>query len=248
MELSDKIENFNTRFDKSKDKAVFLENEIKSYELLFDEKKLPLSTEVISGSRPIKYLNFYTHHDIILIREAYQRYIVNGTDVDEAGEMYLDKKDKIYKRYPLSAFQIHYYHEVNMLFEYLKFLKHEATIKLMDGSKTQQLVVTESKEAKSSRRQVAFCIYLLFKSKRFDISTLNRNSVKIIVDNNFKGIASDITVKNTLFGYDLDKGNEKAFFNFKGRRWEYQEDNFNYMINNFPNDYKKALEMIEKFK
>lgn len=133
MELSDKIENFKDRLHKSKDKAVFLENEIKYYELLFDEKNLPLSTQVITSNRPTEfkyryYLNTYTHHDIVLIREAYQRYIVNGDDSGEKGELYFDKKDMEYKRRPLSSFQMHYYNEVNMLFEYLKFLKDKSGI------------------------------------------------------------------------------------------------------------------------
>jgi hypothetical protein len=142
MGIEDKIKNFRDRYDESKDKERLLTREIEAYEMLFDEKKLPLSTNVISSSRPIKYLNTYTHHDIVLIREVYQKYIVNGTNIDEAWEWFrvnraehkdddsiiIDAKGKTFKKFPQNSSQLHYYNEANMLFEYLNFLKDKSSI------------------------------------------------------------------------------------------------------------------------
>lgn len=137
-ELFESLKNsFNDRYSKSQDKKTLIEREIEANELLFDEKKLPLSTEVISGNQPIKYLNTYTHHDIVLIREAYQKYIVNGTDIDEAGEWFcvnkrehkeddfciIDGKGRTFKKFPPSAFQIHYFIEAKIRYLYLNWLR-----------------------------------------------------------------------------------------------------------------------------
>jgi hypothetical protein len=253
--------NFKKRSDKSDDKPVLLNREIQVHELLFDEDKLQLLDWVHSDLRPLlkKGLN-YSDGDIVGIRKAYIRFILNGCDIKDEGKYYyvredsidkdkddwhIDGKGRFCKKMPPTDTDIYFYIEAQIRFKYLKFLKHEVTIR--------PLVVIESKEVQSSRRQVAFCIYLLYESKKLDISKMNKTLIEVFIDENFKDenskiIASATTVKNTLFGYDKDKGNEKALFNFKNRKWNFCQDNFDYMIKTFEHDYNKALEMFEKFK
>jgi hypothetical protein len=121
MELKQLTDNFNKRYKASSDKATLLQREIEVHELLFDDKKLPLNPLVSSNFRPLKDKGLiYTDGDIIRIREAYIRYIVNGADINESGELY--KK----KGLPPSDIQLHYYNQATMRFEYLKFLKQVA--------------------------------------------------------------------------------------------------------------------------
>jgi hypothetical protein len=130
LEIDKRLESlirvFNTRYSKSNDKDTLLKREREAHELLFDEKKLPLWTNVFSNNRPLKYLdlNSYTDLDIVSIREAYHKYIVNGADINEAGELYKDRNG-LYNRRPPTALQIHYYIEAKTRFSYLMWLKKE---------------------------------------------------------------------------------------------------------------------------
>lgn len=63
-------------------------------------------------------------------------------------------------------------------------------------------------------------------------------------------ISSVQKVVNTLLGYLPDHDKEKAFFEYdnKTKKWKFREDNYAYMKDTFPDDYKKAMELFDKFK
>ena len=75
------------RYEKSLDKEALLSREIEAHEMLFDEALLPLPPEIHSTRRPIRELS-YTDGSILQIREAYIKFIVNGTDIADAGDLY----------------------------------------------------------------------------------------------------------------------------------------------------------------
>ena len=74
------------RYERSLDKEALLSREIEAHEMLFDEALLPLPPEIHSTRRPIRELS-YTDGSILQIREAYIKFIVNGTDIAEAGDL-----------------------------------------------------------------------------------------------------------------------------------------------------------------
>ena len=119
--LESLIESFKKRQSKSDDRSNLLKIEIESHELLFDDKRLPLSSNVFSNNRPLKYLN-YTDLDIVSIREAYHRYIVNGADIEQSGQLYKDTNGMFIRRTP-EARPIHYYIEAKTRYLYLLWLR-----------------------------------------------------------------------------------------------------------------------------
>lgn len=105
------------------------------------------------------------------------------------------------------------------------------------------------------RRPVAFCVCLLIKAGKYDISDMSKKKLEQFIRTNFKDektgkpIASAQRVVNTLLGYDSRIENEKAMLNYnKNEKWEFKEDNFNHMKKFFPDDYNRALEMVKKLK
>jgi hypothetical protein len=125
---SDGKHGFNERYEKSKDKKNLLRREIEAHELLFDEKKLPLNSIVSSNHRPLGNMGLnYTDGDIVRIREAYIKYIVNNADIDISGELY-KKKNGLLKRFRPNPIQFHYYSEAQMRFNYLTWLKEKDKI------------------------------------------------------------------------------------------------------------------------
>lgn len=111
--------------------------EILKHELLFDDNRLFLPEKIYSGDRPI--IGFtYTTGDILNIREAYNKYIVDGGDIEEAGEYYyvnpknvnegdivvIDNRGRTAKKFPPTDLQIHYYEKAKVLFDYLQFLRN----------------------------------------------------------------------------------------------------------------------------
>lgn len=129
-----------------------------------------------------------------------------------------------------------------------EYCEAEAIIKLIEDPQIKtELVTLEGKKNGSKRLSVAFCIYMLYKESKFDISTLSKNAIYEIVRNHFKGFASAITIKDTLLGYNRNV-EEKGFFKYEHRKWIFRDDNFNYMKNLYMDDYNKGLEMFEKLK
>ena len=111
---------FMERFEKSLDKEAILSREIEAHEMLFDEALLPLPPDIHSTKRPIRELS-YTDGAILQIREAYIKFIVNGTDIAEAGDLYSVNGEM--KRRPPSDIQIHYYNEARERHSHLQWLK-----------------------------------------------------------------------------------------------------------------------------
>lgn len=104
-----------------------LNREIEVHELLFDEKKLPLNPLLPSSYRPLKSKGLiYTDGDIIRIREAYFRYVVNDADISLSGQVY-KSKNGLYRRRPPDDFEIHYYSEAVQRYNYLKYLLNQFT-------------------------------------------------------------------------------------------------------------------------
>ena len=60
-----------------------------------------------------------------------------------------------------------------------------------------------------------------------------------------KAQASAQKVTNTLFGYLPGHEKEKAFFSHSNttKQWEFKEDNYNYMIENFSDDYNLTTQI-----
>lgn len=108
------------RYERSLDKEALLFREIEAHEMLFDEALLPLPPEIHSTRRPIRELS-YTDGSILQIREAYIKFIVNGTDIAEAGDLYSVNGEM--KRRPPSDIQIHYYNEARERHSHLQWLK-----------------------------------------------------------------------------------------------------------------------------
>jgi hypothetical protein len=131
-------EGFQVRNNRSHDKKTLLSKEIEAHEKLFDEILRPLPLEIHSKRRPISGLH-YTDGDILQIRDAYKKFIVNGADINEAGEFFyvnkksINKENDIWfadgqgrnrKKFPPSDIELHYYNEAKMRFEYLQFLRN----------------------------------------------------------------------------------------------------------------------------
>lgn len=114
-------ENFQQRLDSSSDKDTLLDMETEGHTKLFDNKLLPLNTKVFDNDRPLlEYGLRYNTGDIVRIREAYIRYIVNGCNIDEDGEICSDR-GRLY-RLPPSDFQVHYFNEAQARYSYLLWL------------------------------------------------------------------------------------------------------------------------------
>ncbi len=111
---------FMERFEKSLDKEAILSREIEAHEMLFDEALLPLPPDIHSTRRPIRELS-YTDGSILQIREAYIKFIVNGADISEAGDLYSINGEM--KRRPPSEMQIYYYNEARERYSHLQWLK-----------------------------------------------------------------------------------------------------------------------------
>jgi hypothetical protein len=104
------------------------------------------------------------------------------------------------------------------------------------------------------RRPVAFCVCLLYKANKFDISTMTKRGLENFIKEHFKDegtglpITSAQKVVHTLTGYDLRFKGEKAIIYYRNKCWKFNEENYSDMIDDFDNDHKKALELFEKFK
>lgn len=133
------IKNFQKRHEKSQDKKTLIDREIEAHELLFDDKKFPVWMH--SNNRPLAYLNLnaYTDGEIIGVRDAYIKFIVNGADINDTGkyfvvrkesinkdedDWYIDGKGRFCKKMPPTAFQIHYYNEAKTRYLYLIWLRN----------------------------------------------------------------------------------------------------------------------------
>lgn len=83
---------FESRYKKSLDKDTFLKREIEGYDLVFEESKLPLSCEIEdSECQPLFNYSIQIYDwEIILLRNAYDNFIVKGNDLSEAE--YWEKK------------------------------------------------------------------------------------------------------------------------------------------------------------
>jgi len=143
------IENFEKRLSSSRDKKTLLTKEIEAHEMLFDENKLPLPLEIHTNRRPIKGLH-YTDGVINQLRDAYYKYIVQGADINEAGEyfyvskksifdekgelrekylkegaiLHIDGRGRVAKKFPPSDINLHYFNEAMARFDYLQYLKN----------------------------------------------------------------------------------------------------------------------------
>jgi len=109
------IENFEKRLSSSRDKKTLLIKEIATHEYLFDDSAVPPT----DTKRPILHYNI---GDIMRIREAYNRFIVNGESIDNAGIQYNYKKTLV--QAPPTDFQTHYFNEAMARFDYLQYLKN----------------------------------------------------------------------------------------------------------------------------
>jgi len=152
---------FNKCYEESHAKEQLLTEEIGKHELLFDDKRLPLPVELHTSRRPIKGLR-YTDGDILQIREAYNKYIVYGGDIADAGEYYyvnpkdvnrddegniddivvIDNRGRIAKKFPPSDIQLHFYEIAVARWEHLSWLKS-----LMIPTKVEREEVTILEEA-----------------------------------------------------------------------------------------------------
>jgi hypothetical protein len=106
------------------------------------------------------------------------------------------------------------------------------------------------------RRPVAFCICLDHLSGKYDISKMTKKRLIKYIENNFKDktghpIASAQKVVGTLCGYlrvntNPEKDKEKTIFSYdnKTKSWSFVLGNYNYMKSTFPDDYKRALEIL----
>ncbi|MEI6050060.1 MAG: hypothetical protein WCS03_14250 [Bacteroidota bacterium] len=135
-----------------------------------------------------------------------------------------------------------------LLIEYEKIVKESESEKKTETKKVDRLPKNENINL---RRPVAFCICLLYKAGKYDISTMTKKRLEKYVGNNFKEVSAQKVV-NTLLGYGLSNKKEQATFiydsNINNSWWEFMEESFDTMIKSFPDDYNKALKMFEKFK
>lgn len=118
-------ESFNRREKTHEFKSLLQKQEIEAHELLFDEKKLPLLRNVFSNNRPLidKCFNIKYHDgEIVQIRDAYNRFIVQGADVMNSGKLYKDKTGW-YERGEPDDDVIRYYIEAKIRFLYLNWLR-----------------------------------------------------------------------------------------------------------------------------
>ena len=136
--------NFKERSEKSADKSVLLNREIQVHELLFDDNKLQLQEGIHSDWRPILQKGLsYTDGDIVSIRQAYIKFIINGYDITKEGkyffvrkesinkdedDWYIDGKGRFCKKIPPTDYEIHFYIEAQIRFKYLKWLKSEYSL------------------------------------------------------------------------------------------------------------------------
>lgn len=111
---------FNKRYNKSMDKVTLLKSEIAAHEMLFGYKKLPAFIDTLSSYRPLKNLS-YTVDDIRGIRDAYEKYIVNGADIDKSVVLF-NYKGTIVRQEPTPV-ELQYYIEAKVRYLYLKWLK-----------------------------------------------------------------------------------------------------------------------------
>lgn len=132
--------NFDDRYNKSDDKETLLKNEIQVHELLFDDNKLQLLEGISSNWRPLLQKGLsYTDGDIVSIRDAYIKYIVNGVDINDTGkyfvvrkesinkeedDWYIDGKGRFCKKMPPTNIEIHFYTEAKIRYSYLNWLRN----------------------------------------------------------------------------------------------------------------------------
>ena len=168
-------DSFIDRYSKSEDKETLLMRELEAHELLFNEKAFPVWTH--SNNRPLEYLNLnnYTDGDIIGIRDAYIKYIVNGADINWSGkyfyvrkesinkdedDWYVDSKGRFCKRMPPTSSVIQSYIEAKIRFSYLNWLRNYNIPKKVKENLTLELACKGSKEYESIKTwfiQNSFC-------------------------------------------------------------------------------------------
>jgi len=143
----------------------------------------------------------------------------------------------------------------------IEYVRAGAVIKLIDGKintviqkpeikESRQLLSIPAKETtiikESLRRPVAFCVCLLYKAGKYDITQMKKTNLKEFISINFNGISAQ-RVTNTLLGYDRRFENEKAVFYFKNT-WQFKDDNYEIMKKTYPDDFKRGEELFNKLK
>lgn len=248
-------QNFDVMYQKSHYKEMLLKDEIEGYSLIFDKAKLPLSG-FSNKDKPLRAYEIpYSSQQIFLIRELHRRYNVRNNDISK---MFKDDWDSWTQEIYNSAWggylepnglaephgPKYYIVLAEKLSKYLEWLKNQPLFSDNEKMGKETKIVNES-----LRRSVAFCVCLLYKAGKYDIERMTKTRLNKYVGDNFKNV-SEQTVTNTLLGYDLSKQKDKALFKYSERTksWNFQDDNFDYMIDTFPDDYNKALKLFDEFK
>jgi hypothetical protein len=116
-------EDFKSRHQKSLVKENFLKKEIEGYDMVFDEKKLPLYFEELDYfCKPLSHYSIELFEgEIILIREAYDYFIFNGYNISESGSWEKRMNSYLHKECGNASYYIDL---VNTLKEYQDWLKN----------------------------------------------------------------------------------------------------------------------------
>lgn len=249
---------FDEMYQKSAYKVELLKDEIEGYSLIFDKNKLPL-TGFSNNDKPLKTYEIpYSSQQIFLIREFHRRYNVRNRDISK---MYKEDWDSWTQEIYNSAWgdylepnelaephgPKYYIMLADKLYKYLVWLKGRSLLLEIEKPKEETKIVKES-----LRRPVAFCLCLLYKAGKYDISKMTKKRLEQFIKETFKdektGTAktSAQRVVNTLTGYDIRFKNEKAILSYKDKKWKFQDDNFEYMTKSFSDDFNKALEIFNK--
>jgi hypothetical protein len=112
----------------------------------------------------------------------------------------------------------------------------------------QNFLIPHSIKMQKLRLPAAFCVCMDYIEGKFDISGMTKATLKKYVRDKFQEGLSDQKIVNTLLGYLPDKKNEKAFFSYKGKSWQFRQDNFDYMKVQFAEEYRQAENMQSKLK
>jgi len=114
-------------------------------------------------------------------------------------------------------------------------------------SAKQEVKKPKEKVNECLRRPVAFAICLLYINGKYDIAQMTKDNLKKFISLNFENISAQ-RVLVTLLNYDNRFKNEKAVFWYEDHSWQFRDDNFNYMKETYPEDFKKGTELFNTLK
>lgn len=122
------ISAFLKRHQNSKDKEALLKKEIGCYESIFDDSKLFIQD--IQCNRPLlQYSLPFTDWDILIIREAYDYFIIEGNNISESERLLKKLNNWLIRKFEIGDI-ISIYNLTICLYEYLEWLRNFSNSKL----------------------------------------------------------------------------------------------------------------------